>query len=48
MGNCNVHDLERRLDSCLIGWNAEVTSKNTHPQADSLIIGDDSRVLLSK
>jgi len=48
MGNCNVHDLDRRLDSCLIGWNAEVTSKNTHPKADSLFIGDDSRVFLSK
>ena len=48
MGNCNVHDLDRRLDSCLIGWNAEVTSKNTHPRADSMYIGDDSLVKLSK
>jgi len=48
MGNCNVHDLDRRLDSCLIGWNAEVTSKNSHPKADSLFIGDDSKIYLSK
>lgn len=48
MGNCNVHDLDRRLDSCLIGWNAEVTSKNGHPKADRLLIGDDSKVEINK
>ena len=48
MGNCNVHDLDRRLDSCLIGWNAEVTSKNGHPKADRLFIGDDSKVEISR
>jgi glucose-1-phosphate thymidylyltransferase len=48
MGNCNVHDLDRRLDSCLIGWDAEVTSKNGHPKADSMYIGDNSIVKLSR
>lgn len=48
MGNCNIHDLDRRLDSCLIGWNAEVTSKDTHPKADTLFIGDDSKVQISR
>ncbi len=48
MGNCNVHDIDRRLDSCLIGWDAEVTSKNGHPKADSMYIGDNSIVQLSK
>ena len=48
MGNCNVHDLERRLDSCLIGWNAEVTGKDSHPKADSMYLGDDSKVLIAK
>ena len=48
MGNCSVHDLNRRLDSCLIGWNAEVTQKDSHPKADSIFIGDDSKVLISQ
>ncbi len=48
MGNGNVHDLDRRLDSCLIGWDAEVTSKNGHPKADSMYIGDNSIVQISK
>lgn len=48
MGDCKIYDLDRRLDSCLIGWHAEVTTKDFHPKADSLIIGDDSKVLLTK
>jgi glucose-1-phosphate thymidylyltransferase len=48
MGNCKVYDLDRRLDSCLIGWDAEVTSKNCRPKADSMYIGDNSIVQLSK
>jgi glucose-1-phosphate thymidylyltransferase len=48
MGNCNIHDLETILDSSLIGWNAEVTEKNGYPKADTLYIGDDSLVQLSK
>ena len=48
MGNCNVHNLDKRLDSCLIGSNAEVTSKKTYPRANTLFIGDDSKVEISK
>ena len=48
MGNCNIHDLNQRLDSCLIGWNAEVTTKDSHPKADTMFIGDDSKVELAK
>jgi glucose-1-phosphate thymidylyltransferase len=48
MGNCNIHDLETILDSSLIGWDAEVTQKNGYPKADTLYIGDDSLVQLSK
>jgi len=48
MGSCNIHDLDRRLDSCLIGWNAEVTRKNSHPKADTLLIGDDAKVEISR
>ncbi|MFA6754422.1 MAG: glucose-1-phosphate thymidylyltransferase [Candidatus Dojkabacteria bacterium] len=48
MGNCNIHDLETIIDSSLIGWNAEVTQKNGYPKADTLYIGDDSVVQLSK
>jgi glucose-1-phosphate thymidylyltransferase len=48
MGNCNIHDLDTILDSSLIGWNAEVTQKNGYPKADTLYIGDDSVVQLSK
>lgn len=48
MGSCNIHDLNQRLDSCLIGWNAEVTTKESHPKADTLFIGDDSKVELAK
>jgi glucose-1-phosphate thymidylyltransferase len=48
MGNCNIHDLDTIIDSSLIGWNAEVTQKNGYPKADTLYIGDDSLVQLSK
>ena len=48
MGNCNVHNLHERLDSSLIGWNAEVTTKESLPKADTLLIGDDSKVVLAK
>jgi len=48
MGNCHIHDLDTILDSSLIGWNAEITQKNGYPKADTLYIGDDSLVQLSK
>jgi len=48
MGNCKVHDLDTILDSSLIGWNAEITQKNGYPKADTMYIGDDSVVQLSK
>lgn len=48
MGNCNIHDLDTIIDSSLIGWNAEITQKNGYPKADTLYIGDDSVVQLSK
>jgi glucose-1-phosphate thymidylyltransferase len=48
MGNCNIHDLDTILDSCLIGWNAEVTQKTSYPKADTMYIGDDSLVQISK
>jgi len=46
MSNAKIHDLKTRLDSCLIGTNAEVTEKIEFPKASSLFIGDDSIVLL--
>lgn len=48
MGNSSVCNLGNRLDSCLIGWNAEVTTKESLPKVDTLFIGDDSKVELVK
>ena len=46
MGNAKIHDLNIRLDSCLIGWNSEVTKKLELPKSSSLFIGDDSLILM--
>ena len=48
MGSCNIHDLETLIDSSLIGWNAEVTRKETYPKANTLFIGDDSQLELNE
>ena len=48
MGNCNIHNLDTILDSSLIGWDTEVTQKNGYPKADSMYLGDDCLVQLSK
>lgn len=44
LGNVEINHLNRRLDSCLIGWNSKVTERVERPAASSLFIGDDSTV----
>lgn len=46
MEDCNLHDVEQRLDSCIIGKNVEVTEKKEKPRSVSLFVGDDSKVIL--
>jgi glucose-1-phosphate thymidylyltransferase len=46
LGEVNLYDISKRLDSCIIGWNAEVTESNALPKAVSLFIGDRSIVRL--
>jgi glucose-1-phosphate thymidylyltransferase len=46
MGDAEIFDVERRLDSCLIGWYARITENTSIDDATSLFIGDDSVVKL--
>jgi len=46
MGNVKIIDTKKRFDSCLVGWNAEVTTNSLISDTSSLFIGDDSVVRL--
>mgnify|MGYP000720785761 CR=1 FL=1 len=46
MENVKVRNTKTRLDSCLIGKDAEVTEVSGHPRSTSLFIGDNSIVKL--
>jgi len=44
MGSATIHDVKTRLDSCLIGWDVEVTESEEYPKSTSLFVGDNSIV----
>ncbi|MBD3362752.1 glucose-1-phosphate thymidylyltransferase [Candidatus Dojkabacteria bacterium] len=45
-GNVYMHDVKTRIDSSLIGWDAEIREKEEMPRASKLFIGDNSLVEL--
>ncbi len=46
LGDSKISDVDKRLDSCLIGWNCEVSENSTITKTTSLFIGDNSDVRL--
>lgn len=46
LGNVKIENLQTRLDSSLIGWEAEITEVTERPKSTSLFIGDNSIVRL--
>ena len=46
LGNVKIKDVDKRIDSSLIGWNREVGKMNNHGICTNLFVGDDSVVKL--
>ena len=46
MGDSQIFNVNKRLDSCLIGWYTQVTDNDSITDTTLLFIGDDSVVKL--
>lgn len=46
LGGVTIKNMQTRLDSCLIGWEAQITEIDERPKSTSLFVGDNSIVKL--